>query len=52
MVFDYQKIQLGVVTIYSKTSMTRTLMARLPGMIRTRFRVPTKFFRQLKKTNI
>ena len=27
-------------------------MARLPWLIRTRFLVPMKFFRQLKKTNI
>ena len=38
--------------IYSRTSMARTPMARLPWLIRTRFWVPTKFFRELKKTNI
>ena len=38
--------------IYSQTSIARTPMARLPWLIRTRFWVPTKFFRQLKKTNI
>ena len=30
--------------IYNITSMARTRMARLPWMIRTRFRVPRKFF--------
>ena len=37
---------------YSRTSIGRTPMARLPWLIRTRFWVPTKFFKQLKKTNI
>ena len=30
---------------YSRTSIARTPMARLPWLIQTRFRVPTKFFR-------
>ena len=30
---------------YSRTSMARTPMARLPWLIQTRFRVPMKFFR-------
>ena len=38
--------------LYSITSMARTRMARLPGMIRTLFSVPTKFFQELKKTKI
>ena len=38
--------------IYSKISRTQTPMARLPWLIRTRFWDPTKFFRELKKTNI
>ena len=38
--------------MYSKISIARTPMARLPWITRTRFGVPTKFFRQLKKTNI
>ena len=37
---------------YSRSSMARTPMARLPWLIRTRFWAPTKFFRYLKKTNI
>ena len=35
---------------YSRTSMAQ--IARLPWLIRTRFRVPTKFFRSLPRTNI
>ena len=34
---------------YSRTSIALIPMARLPWLIRTRFWVPTKFFRQLKK---
>ena len=30
---------------YSRTSIARTAMARLPWLIRTRFSAPTKFFR-------
>ena len=37
---------------YIITAMARTRIARLPWMIRTLFSVPTKFFQQLKKTNI
>ena len=37
--------------IYSITLMTRTRVARLPWLIRTRFLVPRTFFRYLKKTN-
>ena len=46
--------QVSLVSLYSysKTSKTQTLMARLPWMIQTRFWGPTRFFRQLKKTNI
>ena len=36
---------------YSRTSIARTSMARLPWLIRTHFWVPTKFFHLLKKTN-
>ena len=46
-----QVAQIGV-PLYSITSMARTRMARLLWMIRTRFLVPRKFFRQVKKTNI
>ena len=35
---------------YSQASIARTSMARLPWLIRTRFWVPTKSFRQLKNT--
>ena len=38
--------------LYRKTSIIRTPMTRFPWLIRTRFRVLKKFFRQLKKTNI
>ena len=42
----------GCFHLYSITSMARTQMARLPWIIRTLFSVPTKSFKQLKKTNI
>ena len=35
-----------MVTVYSKTSMTRTSMARLPWIIRSPFLVPSKFNRK------
>ena len=35
-----------------RTSIARTPMAHLPWLIRTRFLIPTKFFRWLKETNI
>ena len=40
--------------LYGRTSIARTVMARLlhVWLIRTRFWVPTKFFRYLQKTNI
>ena len=47
----YNSLQM-VCIIYSRTSIARTPMARLPRLIRTRFWVPAKFFRYLQKTNI
>ena len=37
---------------YSRTSMARTPMVRLPWFIQTHFWVPMKFFRYLEKTNM
>ena len=41
----FQYVVIGYKDTYSRTSMARTPMARLPWLFRTRFWVPTKLFR-------
>ena len=50
--FGTHKSMLKPTNKCSQTSIARTLMARLPWLIRTRIWVPTIFFRKLKETNI